>query len=131
MLSVANKPIMLSVVMLNVVLLNVVMLNIIMLNVIMLNFIILNAVMLNVIMLSVVMLSVILLNAVRLSVAAPAWKGLKLTSHLFLPFFNATMSCHARVNKTPFCGGNKLECSSISRINSLAYYLRLRHGQKP
>jgi len=54
MLSVANKPNMLSVVMLNVVMLNVIMLNVVMLNVVMLNAVMLNAVMLNVIMLSVV-----------------------------------------------------------------------------
>jgi hypothetical protein len=41
MLSVANKPIMLSVVILSVIMLNVVMLNVIMLNVIMLNVVIL------------------------------------------------------------------------------------------
>ncbi len=49
MLSVSNKPFMLSVVMLNVVILNVVMLNVVMLNVVMLNVVILNVVMLNVV----------------------------------------------------------------------------------
>jgi hypothetical protein len=66
--SVANKPIMLSVVMLNVIVLNVIMLNAIILNVIMLNVIMLNVTMLNVTMLNVTMLNVTMLNVVMLSI---------------------------------------------------------------
>ncbi len=54
MLSVANKPIMLSASMLNVILLNVTMLNVVMLIVIMLIVIMLNVIILNVLVLSVV-----------------------------------------------------------------------------
>jgi hypothetical protein len=72
MLSVANKPFILSVVMLNVVILSVVMLN--------------------VIMLSVVMLSVVILNVVMLNVVAPRWHQEKRSSLLrqkgFMTFGN-------------------------------------------
>ncbi len=59
MLSVTNKPLMLSVIMLNVVLLTYVMLNVVMLTDIMLNTTVLNVVMLNVVMLIVAMLNVV------------------------------------------------------------------------
>ncbi len=53
MLSVLNKPFMLSVIMLNDIMLNVIMLNVIMLNVVMLNFVMLDVVMLIAFMLNV------------------------------------------------------------------------------
>ena len=74
MLSVANKPIMLSVVMLNAVMLSIVSPKIHMYNTVMLS-----AIMLNIIMLSVIMLSVIMLNIVMLSVVAPKF-GLTFTT---------------------------------------------------
>jgi hypothetical protein len=67
MLSVTNKPFMLSVVLLNVVMLNVVMLNVIMLNVFILNVVMLNVVMLSVVMLNVVMLNYAMLNVIMLN----------------------------------------------------------------
>jgi hypothetical protein len=75
MLSVANKPIMWSVVMINVVMLSVankpILWSAVMLNVIMLSGIMLSVIMLSVIMLSVIMLSVIMLSVAIQNVLAP------------------------------------------------------------
>jgi hypothetical protein len=71
MLSVANEPVMLSVIMLSVIMLSVIMLSVIILRVIMLSVIMLSVIMLSVIMLSVIMLSVIMLSVIMLSVIRP------------------------------------------------------------
>jgi len=66
MLSVTNKPFMLSVIMLSVIMLSVIMLSVIMLSVI-----VLSVIMLSVIVLIVITLSVIMLSVITTSVVAP------------------------------------------------------------
>jgi hypothetical protein len=87
MLSVANKPIMLSVIMPNVIMLSVVMLNVVMPNVVMLSVVILSLVMLSVILLSDIVLGVVTPNVVTLNVVAPTKSLVRLAPVVKHPIF--------------------------------------------
>jgi hypothetical protein len=76
MLSVANKPIMLSVVMPNVIMLSIILPNVVMLSIILPNVVMLSVVMPNVVMTSVVMPNVVMTSVVLLNVVAPSVRGI-------------------------------------------------------
>ncbi len=100
-LSVANKPLMLSVVMLSVVMLSVVMLSVVMLSVVMLS-----VVMLRVVMLRVVVPSSLFCHSIRLLLArVPGPSVIKLFTSIFTNI------------------RNKLEYLSLASLSSLALCL--------